>query len=167
MSSKRVRIDLEFIFKASPTIIYNFVTTPACLVRWYCNEVDITGETYAFYWQGSSEVATLVDDIEDERVRFKWDEADDEEGSQLERIGDDFDLENAHADREFQSHVAEAINKLSPIQRTLVTLYHLDEMSLLDIARVTELPEGTVKNYLFRARLKLRQALERKVGEPA
>ncbi|MBK8828004.1 MAG: hypothetical protein IPO26_15175 [Saprospiraceae bacterium] len=48
MSSKRVRIDLEFIFKASPTIIYNFVTTPACLVRWYCNEVDITGETYAF-----------------------------------------------------------------------------------------------------------------------
>ncbi|HRG42123.1 MAG TPA: START-like domain-containing protein [Saprospiraceae bacterium] len=79
MSSKRVRIDLEFIFKASPTIIYNFVTTPACLVRWYCNEVDITGETYAFYWQGSSEVATLVDDIEDERVRFKWDEADDEE----------------------------------------------------------------------------------------
>ena len=79
MSSKRVRIDLEFIFKASPTIIYNFVTTPACLVRWYCNEVDITGETYAFYWQGSSEVATLVDDIEDERVRFKWDEADDDE----------------------------------------------------------------------------------------
>jgi len=79
MSSKRVRIDLEFIFKASPTIIYNFVTTPACLVRWYCNEVDITGETYAFYWQGSSEVATLVDDIEDERVRFKWDEADDNE----------------------------------------------------------------------------------------
>ena len=76
MSSKRVRIDLEFIFKASPTIIYNFVTTPACLVRWYCNEVDITGETYG---QGSSEVATLVDDIEDERVRFKWDEADDEE----------------------------------------------------------------------------------------
>jgi len=59
------------------------------------------------------------------------------------------------------------MNKLSPIQRTLVTLYHLDEMSLLDIARVTDLPEGTVKNYLFRARLKLRQALERKMGEAA
>jgi uncharacterized protein YndB with AHSA1/START domain len=79
MSVKRVQIDLEFIFRASPTIIYNFVTTPACLVRWYCDEVDITGDNYTFSWQGSSEEAFLVDDIEDERVRFKWIEADDEE----------------------------------------------------------------------------------------
>lgn len=79
MSAKRVQIDLEFIFRASPTIIYNFVTTPACLVRWYCDEVDITGDNYVFYWQGSSESAYLVDDIEDERVRFKWLEADDED----------------------------------------------------------------------------------------
>lgn len=79
MSVKRVQIDLEFIFRASPTIIYNFVTTPACLVRWYCDEVDITGDNYTFSWQGSSEEAFLVDDIEDERVRFKWIEADDED----------------------------------------------------------------------------------------
>ncbi|MFZ1749675.1 MAG: START-like domain-containing protein [Saprospiraceae bacterium] len=77
MVSKRVRIDLEYIFRASPTIIYNFVTTPACIVRWYCNEVDITGDAYRFYWSGSSESATLIDDIEDERVRFQWDDADD------------------------------------------------------------------------------------------
>ncbi|MEY3422458.1 MAG: hypothetical protein RIR48_2775 [Bacteroidota bacterium] len=75
---KRERLDMEFIFRASPTIIYNFVTTPACLVRWYCNEVDITGDVYTFYWQGSSETAILVDDIEDERVRFVWEDADDE-----------------------------------------------------------------------------------------
>lgn len=79
MASKRVKIDLEFIFRASPTIIYNFVTTTACLVRWYCDEVDITGDTYHFYWQGSSETATLIDDIEDERVRFVWEDADDPE----------------------------------------------------------------------------------------
>ena len=75
---KRERLDMEFIFRASPTIIYNFVTTPACLVRWYCNEVDITGDVYTFYWQGSSETAILVDDIEDERDRFVWEDADDE-----------------------------------------------------------------------------------------
>ena len=48
-------------------------------MRWYCDEVDITGDNYTFSWQGSSEEAFLVDDIEDERVRFKWIEADDEE----------------------------------------------------------------------------------------
>ncbi len=77
MSVKRVRIDLEYIFRASPTIIYNFMTTPACLVRWYCDEVDITNDVYTFYWSGSSEIAYLLDDIEDERVRFEWEDADD------------------------------------------------------------------------------------------
>ncbi len=73
---KRVRLDMEFIFRASPTIIYNFVTTPACLVRWYCDDVDITNDIYTFYWSGSSEIAYLLDDIEDERVRFEWENAD-------------------------------------------------------------------------------------------
>ena len=46
----RIKIDLEYIFKTSPAIIYNFVTTPACLVRWYCDEVDITNDVFKFYW---------------------------------------------------------------------------------------------------------------------
>lgn len=74
---KRVKIDLEFIFRASPAIIYTFITTSECLVRWYCEEVDITNETFTFYWSGSSEVAYLIDDIEEERVRMKWEDADD------------------------------------------------------------------------------------------
>ncbi len=72
---KRVRLDLEYIFRASPTIIYNFVTSPATLVRWYCDEVDITNDVYTFTWSGSSEVAYLIDDIEEERVKFEWAEA--------------------------------------------------------------------------------------------
>jgi uncharacterized protein YndB with AHSA1/START domain len=76
---KRVSISLEFLFKASPTILYKFVTTPSCLIRWFCDEVDITGETFTFVWNGSEEVAEMIDDIEDERVRFKWDETSDNE----------------------------------------------------------------------------------------
>lgn len=72
---KRVRLELEYIFRASPTIIYHFVTSPATLVRWYCDDVDITGDVYTFFWSGSSEKAFLIDDIEDERVRFEWAEA--------------------------------------------------------------------------------------------
>lgn len=79
MASKRVRVDLEYIFRASPTILYTFVTTNTCLVRWYCDEVDITNDTFTFHWAGSQEQAHMIDDIEDERVRFKWDDADDED----------------------------------------------------------------------------------------
>ena len=76
---KRVSFTTEFLFRASPTILYRFITTPSCLIRWFCDEVDITGEIYTFVWDGSEEVAEMIDDIEDERVRFKWVDADDED----------------------------------------------------------------------------------------
>lgn len=75
---ERVKLSLEFLFRASPTIVYTFLTTPACLIRWFCDEVDIQGETFTFMWSGAEEVAELIEDIENERVRFKWEDADDE-----------------------------------------------------------------------------------------
>jgi uncharacterized protein YndB with AHSA1/START domain len=75
---KRVKVELEFIFRASPNLLYQFITTPACLVRWYCDEVEINEDLYSFSWNGSIEDAEMVDDFEDERVRFKWLDADDE-----------------------------------------------------------------------------------------
>lgn len=75
----RVKYDMEFIFRASPKIIYRFITTPSCLVRWFCDTVDITGDTYVFSWDGFDEEAELIDDIEEERLRFHWEDADDGE----------------------------------------------------------------------------------------
>ena len=79
---ERVKIDLEFIFRASPTILYKFLTTPSCLIRWFCDEVDINDKTYSFVWNGSEEEADLIEDVENERLRFKWSDAD--EGEFLE-----------------------------------------------------------------------------------
>lgn len=79
---ERVQFEMEFIFRASPTILYKFLTTPSTLIRWFCDEVDIQGDTFTFVWSGSEEVAELIDDIEDERVRFEWEDAD--EGEYLE-----------------------------------------------------------------------------------
>ncbi|MEY2905261.1 MAG: hypothetical protein RJA52_1277 [Bacteroidota bacterium] len=69
---ERVKFTMEFIFRASPTILYQFLTTPACLIRWFCDDVDIEGEIYTFIWNGSVEVAELVIDIEEELLKFQW-----------------------------------------------------------------------------------------------
>lgn len=53
--------------------------------------------------------------------------------------------------------LAAEIEKLSALYKTLIVLYHQEELSYADIAQVTNLPEGTVKNYLFRARKKLKE----------
>lgn len=76
---KRVSFDMEFIFRASPTILYRFITTPSCLIRWFCDEVDILGDDFTFVWNGAEEMAVLVDDIEDERLRFQWEDAPEDE----------------------------------------------------------------------------------------
>jgi uncharacterized protein YndB with AHSA1/START domain len=75
----RKRIDMEFLFKASPAVLYQFITTPACLVRWFCDTVEISGEIYDFEWGGSVESAEMIDDIEEERIKFQWLEADENE----------------------------------------------------------------------------------------
>ena len=43
--------------------------------------------------------------------------------------------------------------------RTILTLYHLDEMSYRKIGKIMNMPEGTVKSYLHRARKLLRERL--------
>ncbi len=76
---KRAQFTLEFIFRASPAILYKFLTTPSCLIRWFCDEVNIQEDTFTFVWSGAEEVAEMIDDFEDELVRFRWEDADDEE----------------------------------------------------------------------------------------
>ena len=76
---ERTKFSIEYLFRASPSILYKFFTTPACLVRWFCDEVDIQGSEFTFFWSGSEEVAEVIEDIEDERIRFHWQDAEDEE----------------------------------------------------------------------------------------
>lgn len=75
----REKVVMEFLFRSSPSIIYQFLTTPSCLVRWFCEGVDISGKSFVFTWSGADEEAELVENVENERLRFKWLDADDPE----------------------------------------------------------------------------------------
>jgi RNA polymerase sigma factor (sigma-70 family) len=53
------------------------------------------------------------------------------------------------------------VEKLPVIFKTLITLYHNEELSYDEIGEITALPAGTVKSYLFRARKELKNNLLR------
>jgi RNA polymerase sigma-70 factor (ECF subfamily) len=55
--------------------------------------------------------------------------------------------------------IQKKIEQLPAPYQTIITLYHLDQMSYQEIAEIMELPEGTVKSYLFRGRKKLKDLL--------
>ncbi|HFE64395.1 MAG TPA: sigma-70 family RNA polymerase sigma factor [Caldithrix sp.] len=60
------------------------------------------------------------------------------------------------------NHLINEIEKLPPVYRSVLTLFHLDGMSYHEIAEIMDLPEGTVKSYLFRARKHLKNKLVEK-----
>lgn len=82
----------------------------------------------------------------------------------LEQVPDSFDLEAASADAELAKALHAEIEALPPLQRTVLTLYHLDEVPILEIAAITGLAEGTVKSHLFRCRARLRGRLQALIG---
>ena len=51
--------------------------------------------------------------------------------------------------------LAQCIDRLPEIQRTVITLFYLEEKRIDEVARMLGIPEGTVKSHLHRARLAL------------
>lgn len=52
------------------------------------------------------------------------------------------------------------IELLPSVHQTILVLYHMDGKSYAEIAEIMQLPEGTVKSYLFRARKALKKHYE-------
>jgi len=68
----RVSFSLEFLFKASPTIMYKFLTTPDCLIRWFCDDCSVVDKTFTFEWEGAEEIAYVIEDVENEKLTLEW-----------------------------------------------------------------------------------------------
>jgi RNA polymerase sigma-70 factor, ECF subfamily len=62
--------------------------------------------------------------------------------------------------RELGTAIEQAIGKLRPEYRSCILLRHVEGRSYEEIAATLDLPLGTVKTYIHRARHELREALE-------
>ncbi|HMJ45725.1 MAG TPA: sigma-70 family RNA polymerase sigma factor [Ferruginibacter sp.] len=94
--------------------------------------------------------AILMDDIigvnyteEEQPVNLPVMETGNNPGEQLE-------------DKERHALLQKGIENLSLIQKTVLQLFHQNEMSLQEISAITTLPVSTIKSHLFRARKHLK-----------
>jgi RNA polymerase sigma factor (sigma-70 family) len=93
---------------------------------------------------------------------------DDEDPSVVDTLADDsFDLEADSSDQQIAQRLREGVDALPAVPRTVVTLFHLEELSIAEIATITGMNEGTIKSHLFRARLTLRDWLRRRELGPS
>ena len=68
----RKRIDLEYIFSSSVTILFSRLSTAPGLAEWFSDDVKHAGNIFTFVWDGIGEEAKLVDMKKNSYVRFKW-----------------------------------------------------------------------------------------------
>ncbi|MFT5512512.1 MAG: hypothetical protein ACI8SE_000910 [Bacteroidia bacterium] len=69
---ERVKLELEFVVKSSPNILFNYISTPSGLVEWFADDVNVKGKNYVFLWDGEENVAELLKKVNGKYVRFKW-----------------------------------------------------------------------------------------------
>ena len=70
---------------------------------------------------------------------------------------------NLPEEAELKEQVRRCISYLSDRYATVVTLYYLNGSSYDEIAQVMDVPLGTLKTWMFRARKQLRQIVEKEV----
>jgi len=115
-------------------------------------------------WIGQVAYNTCLDHLQKKKLflpgdlhQEKWDE-------EPEGFVHDFFIKKAVGEtdllrKERSQILKQEIESLPPVYKTLIFLFHQEEMSYEEITRITGLPEGTVKSYLFRARKTLKDHL--------
>jgi RNA polymerase sigma-70 factor (ECF subfamily) len=73
--------------------------------------------------------------------------------------------DEAMAGRQVEEIVRQAIAEVDENFRECLILCDVEELSYEEIAEITQLPAGTVKSRIFRARAQLRELVEKKLGE--
>lgn len=115
-------------------------------------------------WIGQIAYNTCLAYLEKKKLVLLENVVADEENEALENLQRPIDpfmseTENSLFRKELSAILKTEIDKLSPIYKTLITLYHNEELSYAEITEITQLPEGTVKSYLSRARKLLKDNL--------
>lgn len=63
---------LEYPVRCSPSILYEFLSTPAGLQEWFADKVDERDNVFFFSWNGSSQKAEVLESQEEKFIRFHW-----------------------------------------------------------------------------------------------
>ena len=84
---------------------------------------------------------------------------DEEVGTTVDLIAQDPNPEEIYADAEQRKQLFEALNRLPASLQKVYRMRDLEGKSTLQVSQALGISEGTVKGYLFRARMKLARSL--------
>ncbi|MEQ1512183.1 MAG: sigma-70 family RNA polymerase sigma factor [Lysobacteraceae bacterium] len=116
-------------------------------------------------WIGRVAYSCALRHLERRRMPLALELAGDDGAAEIEAIDSGEDVHAQASQAQIDTIVQAQMRRLPPIQSLLLTLYHLDELTIPEITAMTGLPSGTVKSHLARARARLRDGLAITLGE--
>lgn len=63
---------IEYSVRCSPTILYEFLASPAGLQEWFADTVDERDNVFSFTWNGTTDKAEVLEAESDKFIRFHW-----------------------------------------------------------------------------------------------
>jgi len=76
-------------------------------------------------------------------------------------IIDEVDLEQAAITKDVALKVREKIKFLSDVEQQVISLFVDEELTTNEIALITQMPQGTIKSHIFRAKKKLIEMIQK------
>jgi len=107
---------------------------PLCLNVWIYR---IARNAAISYWRGNNQADLRIDDLSEFDPNLTYEDPKPENAPQIH----------------------EALGKISPAHREILTLHYLEDFSLREIGEILDLPEGTVKSRLHYAKIALKREL--------
>ena len=68
----KTAFSIEYDFQSSPQLLFQYLSTPSGLSEWFADNVNSRGEDYTFIWDDTEEYAKLILKKNNEKVRFRW-----------------------------------------------------------------------------------------------
>ena len=56
----KVKFEIEFPIHASPSMLYQYFSTPSGLEEWFADKANSRGKVITFFWDDSEEQATII-----------------------------------------------------------------------------------------------------------
>ncbi|MDA9992649.1 START-like domain-containing protein [Flavobacteriaceae bacterium] len=75
----KVKFEIEFPIHASPSMLYQYFSTPSGLEEWFADKANSRGKVITFFWDDSEEQATIISKKNGEKARYKWIESGNDE----------------------------------------------------------------------------------------
>ena len=75
----KTKFEIEVPIHASPSLLYQYLSSPPNLQEWFADKVNSRGKIFSFIWDGEEEKAEVLLKRSDERIKFKWLESEDDD----------------------------------------------------------------------------------------